>query len=483
MFDALEDREDVIKELIEVTETEKDLLRRAILEYRRVDLLATKVLGYKVKPLHLKMQRHVVKNDRTLTLVFRGAGKTTTITVTNVIYNIIINPDVRVLIASKTHTFAKGILSEIKGHFEKNQTLIELFGPFESEQWSWGKEALSVAKRTRIGKEPTINTLGLESQVIGWHYDRIYADDLVDDKNARTAMMREKTHTFYYKHLYPTLEPDGAMHVIGTRYHYEDLYKHLEQHEMEDSTLVIPILNEEGQTPWPEKFTPEQVHKTKEAMGLAIFTTQMLCNAEALKGEIFDIDYMPLCERDDVPADGSTFVGVDVSTGEGGDYFAIVAIVVKGSSFWVIDSWTGKLRFTRQAAKIKQWWDKHKPDKIAIEINGYQKVISQVMEENHPEVLVKKIHTKEDKATRGRRVAARLEEGKGKFLRGNEALTSQLVALPTGDNDDLFDALDHAITAALGRRKKRRGRRRRSESETGSEGKRDISFGLIGPRS
>jgi hypothetical protein len=149
-----DERQEVIRELVEVTETYKDYLRRQITEFRRVDLLATEILGYQIKPLHMAMQRHVMTHQRTLTLIFRGAGKTTVITVTDIILNIILNPDIRVLIASKTHTFAKGILSEVKGHFEKNERLKELFGPFSSDEWAWGKEALSVAKRTRIGKEP-----------------------------------------------------------------------------------------------------------------------------------------------------------------------------------------------------------------------------------------------------------------------------------------------------------------------------------------
>lgn len=477
-----ESREDLVREIITLEETEKEWLREQILTYNRVDLLCTEVLGYQLKPFHRKMQRHVLRNRETLTLVFRGAGKTTVLTVALIIFFVLKNPNVRILIASKTHTFAKGILSEIKSHFEMNPRLIELFGPFKSDKWEWGKERLSIAKRTRIGKEPTINTIGVESQSVGWHYDIIFGDDLVDDQNARTPIMRERTHTFYYKHLLPTLEPDEnpdiQVHVIGTRYHPQDLYTHLEENEMCKTTTVIPVVNEDGKTPWPEKFSPKEMRKRRRSMGGAIWGTQMLCSKQALKGEHYDIDDMPICLPSEVPTGLPVYIGVDPSSGEGKDYFALVAIAVAAPYYWVLESWQGKLKWSNQAKKVASWARRFDAVMVGVESNGYQVVLKSEMETNYPDIPIIKVHQKEDKTVRSIRMAARHEAKYAKFCPGNEALTSTLIAMPNPDFDDLFDAYDNAVAACKElRRKKERRRRSRRRSGSGEPRKR---VGVIG---
>lgn len=459
------ERQALIEELVVTEEARKELIRRAVLEYDRLDVLCEYVLGLTLKPFHKSLQRFCLKHPESLQLSFRGGGKSTCLTVAKSVFKILKNPDVKILIASKTHQFAKDVLKEIKGHLEKNETLIEIFGPQVGKKWDTSE--IIVAGRTKIQKESTVSTIGAGGQVIGKHYDVIYVDDLVDEANSRTQYMRDQLRVFYYKTLMPTLEPGGELHVIGTRYHYGDLYGHLQRNEMETCYQVIPVLNNEDQTPWPEKFTPEEVQKRKRAMGLVIFTTQMQCDAEQMKGEIFEIDYMPEVDFSTVPADAKIYIGVDVSTGEGADFFAMVAIAVSGSKVWVLAHYERKIRFREQARIIAKWNEQYNPVKIGVETNAYQAVLAQTLEDNYPEITVKKIHTCLDKVKRAIRLQARHEENQFFYVFGNQALISHLILIPKGDHDDLFDALDHAYRAAFG---KRYGRRR---------SKRTTSYGLL----
>ena len=255
------------------------------------------------------------------------------------------------------------------------------------------------------------------------------------------------------------------MHVVGTRYHHADLYGHFQKNDMKGTTQIVPVLNEKGQTPWPEKFTPEEVKRRRRKMGLAIFATQMQCDAEQMKGEIFEIDYMPEVGAEEIPDDAIYYLGVDPSTGEGKDYFAIVAIAVSGVQVWVVNHYFGKLRFSAQAKKVADWTDEYGPAKVGVETNAYQTVLAQTLEERYPHVPIKKITTRKDKVTRAIKLAARHEEGEYSYVKGNQALMSHLIAIPHGENDDGFDGLDHAHTAAFGRgRRNRRKRGRRTKS-------------------
>jgi phage terminase large subunit-like protein len=436
----------------------RDYIRDQVLNHGRLDILCEEVLGYNLQPFHKKLQRFALRTRESLQLAFRGGGKSTTITISMSVFYILRNPNIRILIASKTIGFAKGVLGEIKGHLEKNEDLIAIFGP-QVGDLKWGESEIIVAGRTKVAKEATITTVGVGGQTVGRHYDVIFGDDLVDQSNSQTEHMREATRIFYYKTLMPTLEPGGELHLVGTRYHWQDLYGHLQRNEMAETTQIIPVLNGEGKTPWPEKFDAAQIQKKKKAMGLPIFVTQMQCDATQMKGDIFDIDYMPEVELSDVPKDAKYYLGVDVSTGESNDFFAIVCIAVRGSKVWVVDHFEGKLRFSDQAKKIHDWADKYDPIKVGIEINVYQVVLAQTIEEKWPWIVVKRIRTRDNKERRAIRLAARHEEGEFRYVTGNQALISHLLLIPAGENDDLFDALDHAYRTGVSKR--RRGNRSR----------------------
>lgn len=81
-----------------------------------------------------------------------------------------------------------------------------------------------MSSRRRIAKEATVTAMGVGGPIISKHYDTIILDDIIDEENARTQEQREKMRVWYYKSLLPCLEPEGEIHILGTRYHPYDLY-------------------------------------------------------------------------------------------------------------------------------------------------------------------------------------------------------------------------------------------------------------------
>lgn len=437
----------------------KRLLKKLILEQRRADLLATEVLGLQIKPFHRAMQRFALQNNETLQLAFRGCGKTTTVTVVLAVLHILLNPNVRILIASRTHKLAKEILQEIRGHLE-NPELVELFGKQVGTKWD--NESIIVAGRTKPAKEATVSTIGTEGQAVGRHYNIIFGDDLIDEHNARTVGQREQVQTFYYKALTPTLEPDGEIHLLGTLYHFDDLYNHLQKNEMKESTQVIAALDEEGRSPWPEKFSPRHLRYLKKKMGSINFDTQYQCNADKMRGDIFDYDWMKTLELEEMPKKGRLFVGVDLATGEKeqNDCFAIVLIKVEGKNIYVLKYYEGHLSLRKQIEKVVEWYDEYDPEKVGIETNAYQAVMAQALKEKYPRVRVKRVNTTKDKITRAHKLSARFEAGEVFFAKGTVYLQDHLVLFPKQKKKDLFDALDFAVSLAFGKK----GRRKRTKT-------------------
>lgn len=460
-----------------------EVIRRLVIENDRIDILATEVLGYELKPFHLRMLQHQFLHPDTMQLTFRGAGKTTICTVAKAIHLLINDRNLRILLASKTKTNAEGFLKEIKAHLEGNRRLIEIFGDFydPAKVSKWDNTEIEVLGRTQVMKESSITCVGVDSAVVSKHYDVILSDDLVDEDNSRTAHMRNKTKTWYYQTLDPTLMPPdpnrrhvGEHHRLGTRYHFDDLWGHLIANELSDRTQIIPSLDEKGRSPWPEKYPPSWFLEKKKKAGTIIFNAQYQCDTEAMKGEIFQFDDCQQLGEKEWPdeSDLSIFMGVDLAIAgkEQNDQFAIVVIgctgkVMQGKepdAVYVLDYYMGHLRFPQQKPKILKFYDKWDPIACGIETNAFQLAQYQVLKEERPSGRFEKINTDKDKISRAWKLSA-LFEAKAVFFKKDlqGPLIDQLVLFPNYRYKDGFDALDMAVQVS--KRKKRRGRKGRKE--------------------
>jgi phage terminase large subunit-like protein len=446
-------------------------LKRQIIRHDRIDILATVVLGYEVKPFHLAMMQYQYRHPTSLQLVFRGAGKSTICTITKSIHYLLKNPNLRILIASKTSGNAEGFLKEIKAHFEGNEKLIEVFGEYfdPNKVGKWDNREIEVLPRTRHSKEASITCVGVDSTVVSKHYDVILSDDLVDEENSRTKYMRGKVRTWYYQTLDPCLEPPdvdvphrGEHHHLGTRYHYADLYGHFIKNELEKHHQVFPALDAEGRTPWPEKYPIKWFHGKKVKAGTIIFNAQYQCDTEAMKGEIFQYDDCQPIDADKVPKKVRIFMGEDlaISQKEQNDQFAQVIVAVDiHSNYYVMYAFAKHLRFRQQVSKTQATYHKYDPIRAAVEANAYQEALYHELKDTDVEMRVIPIHTSQDKITRAWKLSSIFEDKRMFFVKdapGVLELIDQLVMFPSNPRDDLFDALDLAIGASTARKKRKR---------------------------
>lgn len=440
-----------------------ELIKRAVIERRRTDILAREVLGLEVSPHHLAMMTHQAKNPQSLNLVFRGAGKTTTCTITKAIELLCRDRNVRILIASKSTGNAESFLKEIKAHLMGNEKLIEIFGPFYDGKTNgkWDNREIEVIGRTLKAKEANITVVGVDGTVVSKHYDVILSDDLVDEDNSRTQHMRQKVVTWYFQTLLPTLEPPhadfpdrGQHHHSGTRYHYADLWGYLMEGALKGKEQIIPALSEDGLSCWPEKWSKEHFETIRTNAGTIIFNAQYQCNTEAMKGEIFQIDDCQPIDSSQVPSNLKIYQGVDLAIGEKeiNDKFAHVTVGhdPKTDNFYVLDFWEGQLRFTEQSKLIIEKYDQWKPIRCNVESIAYQAAQVRTLNDLYPEKRIKGADVREDKITRAQKLSALFEAGKVFFVKGGKMhqLIEQLVLMPAGVHEDGFDALDLAIRAA-----------------------------------
>lgn len=439
------------------------ILREKILTENRIDLLAEEVLGYTLEDHHseiLSSQQEPV-DGKQMTLAFRGAGKSTVGTITRIIFEIIKNPNIRILLSSNTQIQAEVFLREIKNHFEANDKLQDIFGDFVGTKWD-AREIL-VKGRTKSYKESTVTCIGVGGPTASRHYDLIIGDDLADEENSRTELQRDRLWTWYMKSLIPTLLSHGRLFILGTRWHPQDLYGQLLKNLSITKLCIIPAITEQGTSAWPSEWPIDKLLKLKAEMGLVIFETQYQMNTAAMEGKIFSYDSFHWYET--APAELLKIGGCDlaISQKDTADYFAmaIVGIDAKTNRKYVLKIHRARKRYQEQTDYITKEILGMDLIKTGIEANAYQAAQVGAVAAIVGKAKVIPIYTLKDKTTRAMKLAAKCENEEILFHKDQMLLIEELLSMPDGEHDDLFDALDIAITLATS------GMRRKREIEPG----------------
>ena len=441
-----------LRELHQQEEEYETWVKYQVLVNGRIDILCEEVLGYTLEEFHHDMLRFQFLNDQGLILAPRGFGKTTIAAIGKIIYEILIDPNISILLASRVTSNAEDIMREVRGHFEGNDKFKRIFGDLVGK--SWFSRQITVANRTKVAKEPTVNTVGADSGVVGKHYDLVICDDLVDEENSRTEHMRDHTRKWFYMSLLPTVKPGARLWVIGTRYHYDDMYGYLLEHEFKDHHLRIPALDDAGHSIWEERFSTQILLDRKTAMGAVIFNAQYMNDVELMKGEVFQAEWCKLIHPAKLPSFAKgTYMGVDLAIGEDSkhDFYVRVNIGVDADlNIYVIDWLMKHLTFHQQTADIRMALLEHDPVRSGIEVNNYQRAQYQNVKKDEPTFHLIPITTKVDKMTRAWRSTKYFEAGRVYFLSTLENARDLLVRFPDAKGSkDLFDALDMAISVAF----------------------------------
>ena len=154
----------------------------------------------------------------------RGHLKSSLVTVGYVIQQILINPNIRVLITNAVLDRSKEFLQQIQDYLTTQSQLPIIFGEFRHKDISWTSAQCTIVQKNDPTKRgPTIRIAGLETSLTGSHCDLIIHDDLVELNNVQTKDQIKKVIQFFNAS-YDILDPGGDMIVVGTRWAEDDLY-------------------------------------------------------------------------------------------------------------------------------------------------------------------------------------------------------------------------------------------------------------------
>ena len=154
------------------------------------------------------------------------------------------NPNIRILIVSKTKDKAKEFVYAVKNRLThpRYQSMQLAYGPADgwgktAEKWAADSIYLGLESRDSAEKDPTLQALGIGGQIYGARADIIILDDCVVLSNSGEY---EKQIRWIQQEVLTRLGPGGRLVILGTRVDVKDLY----------SEIVDDERYPAGKSPW-----------------------------------------------------------------------------------------------------------------------------------------------------------------------------------------------------------------------------------------
>lgn len=264
----------------------------------------------------------------------RGHFKTSIIDVAHSIYLITNNPNIRLLVTSNTIDISGKIVNETRMHFIENEEFRFFFREFvpkasKDGKIDWGTtERFTLGCRTKIYKEPTMMCAGYGTNLAGLHFDRIKADDLVTRQSVtnETQLLQSKEHFASLRSLFDNATVP-RIDVIGTPYHYNDLYANLRTMEFYEKS-IIPIKDKDGKIAFHERFTEDAIQEliNDPTVGPYEFSSQFMLNPIDPSKMKFKEEWIKT--YDEIPLGCSEYICVDPASTQ-----------TKKSDYTVIEHW------------------------------------------------------------------------------------------------------------------------------------------------
>lgn len=216
--------------------------------------------------------------DGHLDIWAREHFKSSIVTFTLTIQDIIKDPEIKAVIYSYNRPTAKAFLRQIKMELETNETLKWLFPEIlyqdpKKESPRWSEDAGLVVKREGNPKEATLEAYGLvDGQPTGKHYSLLVYDDVVTKESVTNTEMIDKV-TYAWEMSLNTGSEGCRKRYIGTRYHYADTYK-LIMDRGAASPRIYPCIVDNKSVLFSEQYIADK----RNDMGGFTFSCQMMCD-------------------------------------------------------------------------------------------------------------------------------------------------------------------------------------------------------------
>ncbi len=357
--------------------------------------------------LHLKMAdwleaRWLKGERRMLLMAFRSAGKSTLVGLfcAWLLYR---DANFRILILAADFVLAKKMVRNVKRMIERHP-LTNHMKPAQADQWASDRFTV---KRSLELRDPSMMAKGITSNITGSRADIVICDDVEVPNTCDSAEKREDLRLRLSEIAY-VLTADGVQIYVGTPHDYYSIYADVPRQEIgEDrvfldgfSRLVVPILNEDGDSAWPERYGPDTIEQIKTDTGPNKFDSQMMLKAVNIMDGRLNPDLLHYYDAglDYAREINTLFIGQnkmvgascwwDPAFGSAGGDSSVLAIIFgdQGGNYFLhhlayitVDTQSKDDEATQQCRKVAQLVKEFHVPSMTVEINGIGRFLPNIL--------------------------------------------------------------------------------------------------------
>lgn len=322
-------------------------------------------------------------------------------------------------------------------------------------------------------------SVGVGGAVTGRGADILLIDDPIKNREeAESKTIRDKVWNWYTSTAYTRLEKGGAVILIQTRWHKDDLAGRLLNNidEGDDWDILdlpaIAIQDEPkrklGEPLWESKYDAPALEKIKKTIGIydwnALYQQKPLASeTQEFKEEYWK--YRTMEEVESIQTRRYLTIDTAISQKASADYTGFCLNFVDANNSWNIKAWKKKLGPLELIDDLFTLWETYRLNRIGIEKTIYLQVIKPFIDQemrvrNKFLNIVELDHNQTQKEVRIRSILPRYQSGSVYHIKGHcSDLESEQVDFPQGVHDDVLDAEAYQTQIAdnrINRPKKRR---------------------------
>lgn len=430
--------------------------------------------------VHHDINRAASSPKTTVIRAPRDHAKSMTAVAGDIVYNLCYGLTTFSVLIRATQPEADDDVDMIRCELESNERIREDFGDlYDPRRWSrrgfvTSKGQLVIAK-SRGGKIRGIRFKQFRP-------DHLYVDDPDDDESVATKEQREKTLSWFRRSVVPAPGPKGVIKIIGTVLHRECLVEELARNPLYDQLFFQAItawpermdlwesfaavirdggeeaglrfyaenqaaMDKGGTVLWPERYSLLRLMLRRMEIGSVAFAQEYQNTPRDDESSVIKEAWLHTFEPAAIAGlPMRVYVACDPATGKRGarSKSCIVVIGVCGRFVYVLDVFLGHITPLALVERLYTTWRVWKPLALAIEGNGYQTVLKDLLQDiaakrNAVLPVTEKIKSI-DKLATCQHVATFLENGLVFFAPSQVEAMNQLLYFRR--NDDPFDVGD-----------------------------------------
>lgn len=277
----------------------------------------------RMAPMHRMWQRLADMYPRLNLIAHVESAKSQGLSVGRVLYELGRKPNTRCVIVSNTASQAQKLVRTIAGYIENSEELKEVFPHLKKNPAGpWTLTQLAVERKGQP-KDASVQAIGVHGSIVGARIDLLILDDVLDYENARTPGLRQDLWEWVHSTLFGRLTSGAKVISVGNAYHRDDLLHRLERNPIWH-TVRFPVVDDEGNLSWPERWPIERINQKRDELGPLEFARQMLCKARDDADARFKKEWIDTCLRRGngrslrhdlatIPPGCSVYTGVDLA--------------------------------------------------------------------------------------------------------------------------------------------------------------------------